>query len=266
MSGRQLREIAHETVEILGRGWYQAPGAGQVILSQEIAAAVAGTRLYLPEDELAPPAQPATGTVVEVTGETTLAAARRLGGDVAALVFASAKNPGGGFLSGAQAQEEALARASALYACQTAAGEFYDFHRHQRDLRYSDRVIYSPAVPVFRADDGTLLGQRYLVSFLTAAAPNLRAIRSNGHGTQDSVPAVLARRAARVLQVMAAHRHRRLVLGAWGCGVFGNDPALVAAIFADLLPEHSAFDHVVFAVYDARPGAPAYQAFAEVLA
>ena len=88
--------------------------------------------------------------MTEVTNETSLSAARRMGPDAACLVFASAKNPGGGFLSGAQAQEESIARSSALYPCQTAAGEFYSFHRRQGDLRYSDRVIYSPHVPVIR--------------------------------------------------------------------------------------------------------------------
>lgn len=263
MSSR-LREIAQETIEILDRGWYQPQDAGQVRLAQQIVAAVAGTRLYLPEDQLT--ASPEVGElVVEVTGETTLAAARRLGGDVAALVFASATKPGGGFRNGAQAQEESLARASALYACQSAAPEFYAFHRAQRDLLYSDRVIYSPDVPVFRADDDALLPAAYPVTFLTAAAPNLGAILANGQGTQDSVPAVLATRAARILQVTAAHRHRRLVLGAWGCGVFGNDPAVVAGVFARLLREAASFDHVVFAVYDSRPGAPARAAFADIL-
>jgi uncharacterized protein (TIGR02452 family) len=94
----------------------------------------------------------------------------------ACLVFASAKDPGGGFLSGAQAQEESIGRSSALYSCQTAAGEFHAFHRRQGDLRYSDRVIYSPGIPVFRTDDGALLEEPYTVSFLTAAAPNFGAI------------------------------------------------------------------------------------------
>jgi uncharacterized protein (TIGR02452 family) len=58
---------------------------------------------------------------------------------------------------------------------------------------------------------------------------------------------VLRRRAARVLAVAAAHRHRRLVLGAWGCGVFGNDPTMVAEAFAAAL-ERYPMEHVVFAV------------------
>jgi Microbial-type PARG, catalytic domain len=82
-------------------------------LAREIAAAVARTMLYLPGDPVAAPVAIERRPAVEVTGETPLDAARRLGGDVACLVFASARNPGGGFLTGAQAQEENLARASA---------------------------------------------------------------------------------------------------------------------------------------------------------
>lgn len=51
---------------------------------------------------------------VEVTTESRLAAARRLGDATAALVFASARNPGGGFRTGARAQEEDIACACAL--------------------------------------------------------------------------------------------------------------------------------------------------------
>jgi uncharacterized protein (TIGR02452 family) len=203
--------------------------------------------------------------VTEVTNETSLAAARRLGADVACLVFASAKNPGGGFLNGAQAQEESIARSSALYPCQTAAREFYEFHRRQGDLRYSDRVIYSPGVPVFRADDGALVDEPYAVSFLTAAAPNLGAIVASRPVAAPSAPGVLAARAERVLAVAAAHGHRKLVLGAWGCGVFRNDPDVVAAAFAaQLARARGRFDHVVFAVLDRQRGAPTYAAFTRV--
>lgn len=233
-------------------------------LAGEIAAAVAGTRLYLPRDPV-PAAAPGAGTpAIEVTGETTLAAARRLGGDVACLVFASARNPGGGFLNGAQAQEESLARASALHACQQAASQFYAFHRRQPDPRYSDRVIYSPSVPVFRSDDGDLLPRPHLVSFLTCAAPNMTAITASQPGHASSVPAILCARAGRILQIAAAHRHSRLVLGAWGCGVFGNDPATVAGAFGSVLDQAPWLEHVTFAIYDNQPDRPVYQAFARL--
>lgn len=268
MVSTRLREIARETMAIIDDGAYQPRTGQSVRISERVKAAAAGTRLYLPGQDIALPAVSADAgpPAIEVTNETSLAAARRLGEGVAALVFASARNPGGGFLSGAEAQEESIARSSALYPCQQAAPEFYEFHRRERDLRYSDRVIYCPAVPVFRADDGSLLEAPYEVAFLTAAAPNLGAIAANQPDAAPSVPGVLARRARRVLEVAAAHGHRRLVLGAWGCGVFRNDPAAVAATFAgELARVPGWFDQVTFAVLDHQRGAPTFSAFARAL-
>ncbi|HEX8870128.1 MAG TPA: TIGR02452 family protein, partial [Lentzea sp.] len=252
MSSR-LRAIARETVEIAERGSY-----GEVSIA--VAPAVSGTRLHLPDDELSLPEQGELPEI-DVTNESTLDATRRLGGDVAALVFASARNPGGGFLNGAQAQEESVARSSALYPCLLAAGDFYRHHRAHDDLTYSDRVIYSPRVPVFRDDKGNLLPEPYPVSFLTAAAPNRSAIVRTQPERAEGIPAALLQRAVRVLHVAAAHGHRRLVLGAWGCGVFGNDPAVVAEVFRTALRENRFFDHVVFAVLDRQKGTPTLNAF-----
>jgi uncharacterized protein (TIGR02452 family) len=259
MSAR-LREIARQTVAIAEAGGYRDAAAAHVDIADAVAAAIAGTRHHLPEDPLDAAGSPTT-PAIEVTHESTLAAARRVGGDVACLVFASAKNPGGGFLGGAQAQEESIARSSALYPCLLTARDFYDFHRNQRDLRYSDRVIYSPGVPVFRDDKGTLLDRPVRAAMLTAAAPNLGAIERNQPADAADVPTVLGRRAVRVLRVAAAHGHRTLVLGAWGCGVFRNDPATVADAFRAALREVDRFDRVIFAVYDRLPHTPVYAAF-----
>ncbi|WP_426510216.1 TIGR02452 family protein [Dactylosporangium sp. McL0621] len=255
MSGR-LREIARQTVAIAERGSYVNAAGSTVPVP------VAPSRLFLPDDAV--PTGVAAGSVaIEVTHESTLAAARRAGPGAATLVFASAKNPGGGFLGGAEAQEESLARASALYTCQRTAPEFYDFHRHQHDLRYSDRVIYSPAVPCFRDDNGRLLDAPFRTAFLTAAAPNLGALLRNQPGDAADVPEVLRRRATRVLEIAAGHGHRTLVLGAWGCGVFRNMPAEVARAFAVALERVPCFERVVFAIYDRLPRTPVYQAFAD---
>jgi hypothetical protein len=178
MSSR-LAALARETVAIVERGSYTAPSGAEVRIADQVAAAIAGTRLHLPDEPLPPPATAAGPARVTVTNETSLDAARRLGGDLACLNFASAKNAGGGFLRGASAQEEDLARASALYHALRSAAEFYAFHRAQRDLRYSDRIIHSPGVPVFRDDSGALLEPPYPLSFLTAAAPNAAAIRAD---------------------------------------------------------------------------------------
>src|SRR5215831_6900224 len=269
----QRRAMAEETLLILDRGWYDHPAAGRVRIADDLARSVAGTRLWTPEESRAAldslgPAAAAAATRIEVTNESSLAAARRLGDPVGCLNFASAKNPGGGFLGGAQAQEESLARSSGLYRCLLAAPGFYAFHRAQGDLRYSDRAIFSPAVPVFRDDDGTLLADPQLVSFVTAAAPNAGAL-GPGHAHAATLPGVLSARAAKVLAVFWAGGLRRLVLGAWGCGVFRNPPDMVAAAFAGHLGPagafHARFDHVVFAVLDRASGTPTFTAFAGAL-
>ncbi|MDT0442848.1 TIGR02452 family protein [Streptomyces johnsoniae] len=274
MSAR-LRAIAKETEQIVDAGWYPAPGGGRVEIAAAVARAAAGTELFGPGPAALPDgAAPAGPPRVEVTGESSLDAARRLtaagGGPVAVLNFASARNPGGGFLNGAQAQEEALCRSSALYACLLRAPEFYAAHRADRDPFYSDRVIHSPAVPVFRDDRGTLLAAPYEVGFLTSAAPNAGVVARRSPERTVELPAVLHRRAERVLRVASAAGCRRLVLGAWGCGVFRNDPAQVAAAFRALLGPGGPFarrvDEVVFGVLDRQDPSPTRNAFASEFA
>ncbi|MFD4599390.1 TIGR02452 family protein [Streptomyces sp. NPDC058464] len=266
MSAR-LRGIAQQTEQIVAAGSYRAPDGREVVLAADIAAARAGTRLYGPVPVPVPPA-PDLDTAFEVTGESSLEAAHRLAdAPVAVLNFASARNPGGGYLNGAQAQEEALCRASALYTCVREAAAYYDHHRAHRDTFYTDRVIHSPAVPVFRDDRGRLLAEPYLAGFLTAAAPNAGVIRRTAPERVGELPRALAVRAERVLEVAAVHGYRRLVLGAWGCGVFQNDPAQVAGAFRALLGPGGrfarTFEHVVFGVLDRTPGSVVRGAFAE---
>ncbi|MEX1658591.1 TIGR02452 family protein [Streptomyces pseudovenezuelae] len=264
MSAR-LRGIAQETEQIVAAGHYRAPDGHEVSVAAGIEAARAGTRLYGPEP-VQVPAFTAVDTFFEVTGESSLEAAHRLGGRPAVLNFASARNPGGGYLNGAQAQEEALCRASALYTCQLRARAFYDHHRAHRDPFYTDRVIHSPAVPVFRDDRGALLDSAHLVGFLTAAAPNAGVVRRTAPERAAELPEALETRAGQVLAVAVTEGYRRLVLGAWGCGVFQNDPAQVAGAFRTLLGPGGRFDgtfeHVVFGVLDRTRGATVREAFA----
>jgi uncharacterized protein (TIGR02452 family) len=194
-------------------------------------------------------------TTLEVVNETTLTGMERVlsdGGPVAVLNFASAKNPGGGFLNGSQAQEESLARSSALHASLTRAWEFYERHRASPSVLYSDAMILSPGCPVFRDDQGTLLEQPQPATFITSPAPNALAIASNRPQDLPKVPETLRRRAEYVLALAAAHGYRRLVLGAWGCGVFRNDPRVVARAFADHLRDawSGRFERVRFSVLD----------------
>lgn len=263
MSAR-LRGIAQQTEQIVAAGAYRAPDGRELSVAAEVEAARDGTRMHGPEPVRVPPISP-TDTRFEVSGESSLEAARRLAGPVAVLNFSSARNPGGGYLNGAQAQEEALCRASALYTCLIGVREFYDHHRTHRDPFYTDRVIHSPAVPVFRDDRGRLLDTPYTVGFLTAAAPNAGVVLRTAPERAAELPGALAVRAERVLEVAAAHGYRRLVLGAWGCGVFRNDPAHVAGAFRALLGPGGrfagAFEHVVFGILDRTTGNVVREAF-----
>lgn len=179
----------------------------------------------------------------------------RFGPDrVAVLNFASAKNPGGGFLNGSQAQEESLARASALYACLKHHTGYYEANRTESSLLYTDHLIVSPRVPVFRDDADQLLEEPWEVTILTAPAPNAGAVAKNQPQWVGRIEPTFRGRIEQVLSAAVAFDQTALVLGAWGCGVFRNDPADVARRFGEFLlsggPFANAFEHVTFAILD----------------
>jgi uncharacterized protein (TIGR02452 family) len=246
-----------ETVDILRAGFYVAPSGGRVELQSLVARAIEGTRTYPPDAAVPAPMTGQFATQITVTNESTLVAARRLidaGSRLVALNFASARHPGGGFLSGARAQEESLARSSALYAC-LEHNPMYAWHEAHRDPFYSDYAIYSPDVPVFREDTGQILDEPYLCSFITCAAVNVKVALERDPARGPAIQVAMARRAERVLAIAAAHGHADLILGAWGCGAFGNDPRVIAPLFKMALygPFQGAFATVIFAIVDWSP-------------
>ncbi|MGW0959713.1 TIGR02452 family protein [Streptomyces gelaticus] len=271
MSAR-LRGIARETEAIVEAGRYRTNDGREVSIERALTTALSGTRLYGPEPVPVAALDSDRTPAVEVTGESSLEAARRMTGEgpgkVAVLNYASARNPGGGYLNGAQAQEEALCRGSALYATLLRAPGYYAHHRAERSAFYTDRVIHSPGVPVFRDDRGRLLDTPYTVGFLTSPAPNAGVIRSRTPDEAHRIPAALASRAERVLEVAAVRGYRRLVLGAWGCGVFRNDPAQVAGAFRALLLDGGRFaghfEQIVFGILDRSPESATRSAFDQV--
>ncbi len=251
--------LGRETLAILERGSY--PHAGRsVTIAADLARAIAATREVPPEEELPLPAPGERATATAVAEQSTLAGLRALEGPGCALNFASAKNPGGGFLSGASAQEESLARSSGLYACLRERRMYAANRKEPRRGVYQEFLLHSPAVPVFRDDVGTLLAEPWTASFITAPAVNAGVARRNG------VPAAkilrtMQGRVARVLALAAGQGERHLVLGAWGCGVFRNPPEQIARLFAEALtgPFAGVFSEVRFAVLGAsfRPFAAA---------
>ena len=261
----KLAIAAREALAIQERGWYRLGSGTTVSIEKAQKKACEGTNLYLPEDFDALWAALGTEVVLgemEITVEdaSTLAAARELRKQyerVALLNFASARNPGGGFLGGARAQEESLARASGLYSCLRTQPEFYEYHRALRSCLYSDRVIFAPDVPVFCDDHHLPLPEPFTVSMLTSAAVNVGALEKNEPQNLRFVREIMARRTRMVLAVAAAHQIEALVLGAWGCGVFRCDPELVAELFAEALDEpelKGRFSRITFAIINPRSG------------
>ncbi|EIC21642.1 TIGR02452 family protein [Thiorhodovibrio frisius] len=231
-------------------GHYINQQGQRVEWQQAIGQALALRRSISPDEALPTADRVApSATRVQVTNQTTLAAAERLtkagAQSVLALNFANGIQPGGGFLHGARAQEEVLCRSSALYA--TLQGDPMYADHQQRPLPDStDWAIYSPLVPVFRRDDGTALDAPWPLTFLTCAAPYAPRVGQPRSGD------LLHQRIHRVLAIAHAMGHDALVLGAWGCGAFGNDPRRTAESFRTHLEQAfpRAFDQVVFAITD----------------
>ncbi|MGH7844721.1 MAG: TIGR02452 family protein [Candidatus Binatia bacterium] len=245
-------QLGRSAVEAAVNGYYFTKTGEKVDWSHLVDAACAAKR-SVPPDAPLPNVQRTAfpETRVQVANETTLGAASRLvesGLRPLALNFANGIHPGGGFLGGAKAQEEVLCRSSALY--QTLVNDqMYEEHRNRPRPDSTDWAIYSPDVPVFRKDEGTELDQPWLLSFVTCAAPVASRIGQPESGD------LLQRRIHRVLSIAGAFGYSALVLGAWGCGAFGNDPHRTAVDFRQALEDDfcGAFSDIVFAITDWSP-------------
>lgn len=255
--------IAKATLAICEAGHYTAPSGATVDISAQQEAAVAGTQLFRPAQLTAlldaPPTTHGGPPRIEVTPEKTQVAAQRLAYEGAPglllLNFASARNPGGGFLGGATAQEEDVCRCSGLYPTLLTQPDYYATNRRHRSTLYTHHLIHSPGVPFFRVARSTLLERPFFASVITAPAPNAGAVLREDSDAGPAIDEALRRRAGYVLAVAQRTGAKTLVLGAWGCGVFMNEPAHVASAFGDWLESErfaGAFERVVFAVLTAN--------------
>jgi uncharacterized protein (TIGR02452 family) len=242
-------ELGQSAVAAAKAGVYFGPNGQEISIAERVNAAVAAKRSIAPDDTLpAAVVSSFPATRLEVANITTLGAARRLtdqGLRPLALNFANGLHPGGGFLSGSLAQEEVLCRSSALFL--TLDGDpMYAFHAQRPEPDSSDWCLLSPDVPVFRTDDGSPLDEPWLLSFITCAAPVATRIG------QPRSADLLRQRIYRVLSIARAFGYESLVLGAWGCGAFGNDPHRTAADFKEAFETEfaGAFSTIIFAITD----------------
>lgn len=223
---------------------------------------------------------------VFVTKSKTIEAALRLhkenpNSKIAILNFASATNPGGGVLKGSSAQEESICRLTNLYHCLNKAECYRDFyipHRNAKDPLHNDDIIYSPDIVICKSDDGQFRrfndDEFVKVDVITCAAPNLRENPQNDFNQEGTNSAVNIsdedlyklhlKRARAILNIAVANDVEILVLGAFGCGAFRNDPKIVAKAYKDALKGYATrFKEIEFAVYCRQYDSENYDAFAK---
>ena len=186
------------------------------------------------------------------------------------LNFANPINPGGGVRYGAVAQEEDLCRRSSLlFSLESQeAAPFYRYHADCCDSLASDSILLSPNVEIIRDRSNLFLPKSEVVSVITCAAPIKHGVRYHSISTADYAK-LLYGRIKRILQISSICRYSYLVLGAWGCGSFGNDAQLVAHMFHSALNERidggqlrkNKFREIEFAVLSNGTNDYNYQSF-----
>lgn len=217
------------------------------------------------------PRQASKAGNITVTKSRTFEAAIRLSKQypdkkLAVLNFASATNPGGGVINGSSAQEESLCRCSTLYPALNQNflwQKYYNVNRAAGNPLHTDACIYTPGVVICKSD--TDFPERMpqenwvTVSVISCAAPNLRKKPDNRYNpekgqavsiTPDELIHIHEQRAKSILSVAADNDVDILVLGAFGCGAFCNDPKVVAKAYANVLKDcRRYFDLIEFAIY-----------------
>ncbi len=243
------RELGLSAWDISQEGIYYSDTGNEISITDAMEKALEEKRSIPPTTELPEPNDiHISDTHIEINNETTMQAAYRLlktGKKTVALNFANGISPGGGFLHGARAQEEVLCRSSGLYRT-LIDDPMYEYHLEREEPDSTDWIIYSPKVPVFREDDGTGIEEPWLMDIFTCAAPVASSI-----GQRRARP-LLKKRILRILETAHAFGYQQLVLGAWGCGAFWNNPYTTAEDFKEALtgPYCGLFSNVVFAIAD----------------
>ena len=201
---------------------------------------------------------------------------------IAVLNFASAMKPGGGVKWGAGAQEESLCRCTTLYPTLDRRWlwkEYYGVNRAAKNVLHTDACIYSPDVVVCKTDEHVprRLDPKdfFTIDVITCAAPNLSEVPFNYYNPEtgqrakidpDLLYTIHKRRAEHILHIAAANKVDILILGAFGCGAFENDPNVVAPAWWDASLEYAEFfDVVAFAIYCRGSRKDNYEAFARCM-
>lgn len=263
-----LKRIAKETMDYLAQGSY--PYEGKHVDIQKVhQQALEHTRFFPASQSFTKDRDKITERTgnIEIENIDIVKAITRDNIKYGVLNFASAYHPGGGFLNGALAQEEALCFGSDLYLTQLKfQEEFYEFHKSLKTKCYSDAMIYSPNVVYIRNERYEFLPEPSFADVLTSPAVNLGAALQRGEN-QEHCYQVMEQRMRKILAVFEQMGNTHIILGAFGCGVFRNDPVRIANLWKKLLIDEqwrNHFEEILFAVYDHSITRKTIQAFEQL--
>lgn len=218
---------------------------------------------------------------IKVTKERSFEAAMRLSKEhpkakIAVMNFANAFHPGGGVEKGASAQEECLCRTSTLYPLlyRNSLREFYNYHANKNTPKASDSLIYTEGVVIIKTDEDhpkRMPKEDWVeVDVITIAAPDLRTssnkyaplVNGGSYMNDAELFGYHVKRAIHMLTVAAYKGADILVLGAFGCGAFQNNPKVVARAYRTALAEFpKVFKEIDFAIYCRPDHMENYEAF-----
>ena len=213
---------------------------------EKIRAAVENSVIYGPEENIQLTETESIKrytSLVDMDAVAAVLSLERKGyGKIAILNFASYKNPGGMFINGSMAQEEALCHENFLYNVLRELPQYYEWNNeHKNRALYTNRAIYTPEVSF---SSGSLKSK---ADVITCAAPNYKAAAKYNHVSQEENIAVFTDRAKFVAKIAVENKVDTIILGAWGCGVFGQNPEIAADILVHVFT-HADIPHVKFAV------------------
>lgn len=245
-----LKQIYHENVLLCLEGEFNEPGKSE---------------LYKNEVHLELQQATSYDTKLTVENNDCLVVGKQMqdeGLNPAILNMASAYRPGGGVLEGARAQEECIFRRTNLFmslykydrqmydlVIEPSRNEFtesmYDLNFIQQGYPMDENFggIYSADVTVYLDCNYEWVSDPYFTDFISVAAMNInRALRQgepvlvDGRLSERSI-AITKNKIRTIYRIGILHGHDSLVLGAWGCGAFGNPPEQIAQLFVDVLNE-----------------------------
>jgi uncharacterized protein (TIGR02452 family) len=152
---------------------------------------------------------------------------------------------------------------------------FYTPHRKNGNTLHNDDIIYTPNVLVIKDDDHNLLSEPFSVDIISCAAPNLRERPSNQYNTGDTIKVQISddellalheKRARKIFSSAIANGVEILILGAFGCGAFQNDPHIVAQAYKNVLPDFAHYFHTIeFAIFCNAKNIENYQVFLSII-